>query len=273
MSPTLVVDSLIADSLAAIECFSQHDVLALRHQLKRRNLPTHGLKRNLLARLLIYEHGCQNTTMDEPMSVVRARWEVVIAGFIKRSEANSHRQSELIVEFLNITVIPSAERHPVMLSAAATLQPSTPPRAVPSAEAHRSQTDSSWFVTTYSSDSLASSRLSDIDNASGISQPINDENANPTSDSHDPSRTLQPSTPLLPIQIPSTAASQPSRPRSAPARTLVTDPGAQANVNHAHNRLATALGIGSRREMPVAAATRQRSTPQSTPGIQFLNLR
>jgi hypothetical protein len=60
MSPTLVVlDSLIADSLAVIEGLSQYDVLALRHQLKRLNLLTYGLKRNLLARLLIYKHGCQ----------------------------------------------------------------------------------------------------------------------------------------------------------------------------------------------------------------------
>jgi hypothetical protein len=99
MSPT-VLDSLIADSFAVIEGLSQYDVLALRHQLKRLNLPMYGLKRNLLARLLIYKHGCQRTSTNEPMRVVRARWEVVISSFIKRSEANAQRQSGLIVDFL-----------------------------------------------------------------------------------------------------------------------------------------------------------------------------
>jgi hypothetical protein len=100
MSPTML-DSLIADSFAVIEGLSQYDVLALRGQLKRLNLPTYGLKRNLLARLLIYKHGCQKTSTNEPMRVVRARWEeVVISRFIKRSEANAQQQSGLIVDFL-----------------------------------------------------------------------------------------------------------------------------------------------------------------------------
>jgi hypothetical protein len=79
MSPT-VLGSLIADSFAVIEGLSQYDVLALRH--------------------LIYKHGCQRTSTNEPMRVVRARWEVVISRFIKRSEANAQRQSGLIVDFL-----------------------------------------------------------------------------------------------------------------------------------------------------------------------------